>query len=286
MPERNAAEVADLLEEIGRRAAFESGNPFKVKAYLRAAGSLRRLIQPLDEVIRQGALQTIPGVGQAIARRIEALHRGETDAALERMRARLTAGLLGMLTVPGLRPATILKLYEKLGVASLADLAAACRDGKVGTTKGLGSSLERKILQGLAIAREGAGRLRMHQAQAILDQTIAELRRLRSGLSKLTIAGDLRRACELVSDLRLVAVDRQAAAVIAETFGPVTLHTCPADLFGVALVQATGSERHVRQLADAARRRRLTLGPDGLCTGARRVRTLREADVYAALGPP
>jgi DNA polymerase (family 10) len=106
MPERNAAEVADLLEEIGRRAAFESGNPFKAKAYLRAAGSLRHLIQPLDEVIRQGALQTIPGVGQAIARRIEALHRGETAAALERMRARLPAGLLGMLTVPGLRPAT------------------------------------------------------------------------------------------------------------------------------------------------------------------------------------
>lgn len=286
MPGRKAAEVADLLEEIGRRAAFEGGNPFKAKAYVRAAGSLRRLVQPLDEVIQQGALRTIPGVGEAIARRIEALHRGETDAALERMRARLPSGLLGMLAVPGLRPTTILKLHEKLGISSLDDLAAACRDGRIGTTKGLGSSLERKILQGLAIAREGAGRLRMNQAQAILDQTIAELRRLRPALRELTIAGDLRRSCELVSDLRLVAVDPKAAAVTAETFGPLTLHTCPAELFGVALVQATGSERHVGQLADAARKKLLTLGPDGLRTGARRVRTPREADVYAALGLP
>jgi DNA polymerase (family 10) len=156
-PQRNAGEVADLLEEIGRRAAFEGGNPYKAKAYVRAAGSLRRLIRPLDEVIRQGALQTIPGVGEAIARRIEALHRGETDAALARMLARLHAGLLGPLAVPGLRPAAILKLHEKLGISSLDDLAAGCRDGTVGKTKDLGSGLERKILQGLAIASEGKG---------------------------------------------------------------------------------------------------------------------------------
>jgi DNA polymerase (family 10) len=144
MPKRKAAEVADLLDEIGRRAAFEGGNPFKAKAYVRAGGSLRRLVQPLDEVIRQGALQTVPGVGAAIARRIEALHRGEADAGLERMRARLPSGLLGMLAVPGLRPTTILKLHEKLGISSLDDLAAACGDGRIGATKGLGSSLERR----------------------------------------------------------------------------------------------------------------------------------------------
>jgi DNA polymerase (family 10) len=195
-------------------------------------------------VIREGALQTIPGVGAAIARRIEALHRDEADAGLQRMRARLPSGLLGMLAVPGLRPTTILKLHEEFGISSLDDLAAACRDGRIGTTKGLGSSLERKIVQGLAIAREGAGRLRMNQAQAILDQTIAELRRLRPDLRKLTIAGDIRRSCELVSHLRLVAVDPKAAAVTAETFGPLTLDTCPAELFGVALVQATGSRAH------------------------------------------
>jgi DNA polymerase (family 10) len=61
MPERTAAEIADLLEEIGHRAAFEAGNPYKAKAYLRAAASLRRLVRPLDDLIREGALQTIPG---------------------------------------------------------------------------------------------------------------------------------------------------------------------------------------------------------------------------------
>jgi DNA polymerase (family 10) len=225
MPERTAAEIADLLEEIGHRAAFEAGNPYKAKAYVRAAASLRRLVRPLDVLIREGALQTIPGVGAAIAKRIEALHRGGTDASLERMRAKLPAGLLGLLAIPRLRPDTILKLHNLLGVTSPEDLAAACRERRVAATKGLGSVLERKILQGLTIASEGEGRLRMNQAQAILEQTIAELGRLRPALRKITIAGDLRRACELVSDLSLVAVDPKAVETTEERFGPVTLYT-------------------------------------------------------------
>jgi DNA polymerase (family 10) len=51
MRQRTAPEIADLLEEIGRRAAFEAGNPYKSKAYVRAAASLRRLVRPLDELI-------------------------------------------------------------------------------------------------------------------------------------------------------------------------------------------------------------------------------------------
>jgi DNA polymerase (family X) len=284
MPERNAAEVADLLEEIGRRAAFESGNPYKAKAYVRAAESLRRLVRPLGELVREGALQTIPGVGAAIAKRIESLHRGDTDESLERMRAKLPAGLLGLLAIPRLRPGTILKLNHLLDVTSVEDLAAACREGRVAATKGLGAALERKILQGLKIASEGEGRRRMNPAQAMLDQTIAELKRLRPALRKITIAGDLRRACELVSDLRLVAVDPKATAVAEERFGPVTLHTGPAARYGTMLLHATGSERHLAQLSALARKQGLSLNRDSLRCGARKVSTPREEDIYKALG--
>jgi DNA polymerase (family 10) len=106
MPQRDANAIADLLEEIGRRAAFEGGNPHRAKAFVRAAASLRRVPRPLQEIIREGALQSIPGVGVAIAKRIETLHSGATDEALERMRGKLPAGLLELLAVPGLKPET------------------------------------------------------------------------------------------------------------------------------------------------------------------------------------
>jgi DNA polymerase (family 10) len=285
MLHRNANEVADLLEEIGRRAAFEGGNPYKAKAYVRAAASLRRLPRPLDELIRQSALQSIPGVGAAIAKRIESFYRGEPDEPLERMRRKMPAGLLEMLVIPGLKPQTILKLHTLLGVNSLEELLAACSRGEVAATKGLGAALERKILQGIAIAREGAGRLRMNQAQAILEQTIAELKRLRPDLRKITIAGDLRRACELVSDLRIVAIDPKASEVHEEGLGGVTLHTCPAARFGAVLLRATGSDAHVAQLAALARKKGFTLEADGL-RGGKRIATPNEEVIYKALGLP
>jgi DNA polymerase (family 10) len=248
MPQRTASEVADLLDEIGRRAAFEGGNPHKAKAYIRAAANLRHLVRPLEDVIREGALQTIPGVCAAIGRRIEALHRAGTDDALERMRGKVPAGLLDLLTIPGLRPAAILKLHALLGVNSLDDLAAACREGRVASAKGLGSALQRNILNGIAIAREGAGGLRLNRAAEIVDQTILELRRLRPELRKITVAGEFRRGCELVSDLRLVAVRPRATAVSEERLGAVRLHVSPPGRFGAVLLSATGSARHIARV--------------------------------------
>ena len=284
MPQRDANEVADLLEEIGRRAAFEGGNPYKAKAYVRAAASLRRLLRPLHEVIREGALQSIPGVGAAIARRIEILHRGTSDEALERMRRKLPAGLLELLAIPGLKPQTITKLRALLGVNSLEDLAAACNRGEVAATKGLGFALERKVLQGIAIAREGEGRLRMNQAQAVLEQTIAELKRLRPELRKITIAGDLRRACELVSDLRLVAVDPSVSELKEERIGGLMLHRCPATRFGAILLLATGSKAHIEQLGARARTKGFSLDTQGLRRDGKLIATPNEEGVYKSLG--
>ncbi len=284
MLQRNANEVADLLEEIGRRAAFEAGNPYKAKAYVRAASSLRRLACPLGDLVEQQGLQTIPGVGAAIAKRIESLYRGENDETLERMRRKLPSGLVDLLAIPGLKPQTIMKLHDLLGVNSLEDLKAACSNGKVATTKGLGPALEHKILQGITIAREGEGRLRMNQAEVVLEETAAELKRLRPELRDITFAGELRRACELVSDLRLVAVDPGANEVTRETFGSLTLHTCPAARLGTTLIYATGNDAHVTQLTALASRKKLSLTPEGLRRNGRLVPAPTEEAVYKALG--
>ena len=79
MAKLDAPQVADLLLEIGRRASLEAGNPYKAKAYIRAAESLRTLVIPLGEVVRRSQLRAIPGVGDAIARRIIELRNNGTD---------------------------------------------------------------------------------------------------------------------------------------------------------------------------------------------------------------
>jgi hypothetical protein len=117
----------------------------------------------------------------------------------------IPAGVLELLAVPGLRPEKVVRLYKDLGIASLAELEAAAKDDRIKEAKVLGAALQTKILQNLAIAKSGEGRLHLHRAAALLANAKASLRKARPKLKRVTVAGDFRRGCELVGDLTIVA---------------------------------------------------------------------------------
>ena len=94
-----APEVARLLLEYGRRTALAGGNPYRAKAYLRAAESLAAQTEPLARLIDENRLREIPGVGDAIADIITKLHRTGTHPSLEKMRAEFPDGVLDMLSI-------------------------------------------------------------------------------------------------------------------------------------------------------------------------------------------
>jgi hypothetical protein len=138
-PFRPLKAVAALLHEFGLRTALRGGNPYRAKAYTRAAENLLALTEQLENLVVQGRLHEIPGVGDVIADIIKKLFATGTHAALEKMRAETPAGVLDMLTVPGLRPDKVVKLNRELGIASLEDLEEAAREGRVQKVKGLGA---------------------------------------------------------------------------------------------------------------------------------------------------
>lgn len=121
--------VASLLREYAQRTALRGGNPYRAKAYSKAADSLTALAVPLDVLIAEDQLTEIPGVGEAIADIITKLHKMGTHPSLEKLRKEIPEGVLEMLSVPGLRPEKVLRLYKDLGVGSLAELEAAAKDG-------------------------------------------------------------------------------------------------------------------------------------------------------------
>src|SRR6185295_16244244 len=160
----DASAVAALLREFGQRSALRGGNPFRAKAYARAADSILALGLPLDEIIAQDRLREIPGIGDTIADIVKKLHATGTHSALEKMRKEIPDGVLEMLAIPGLRADKVLKLYQELGLTSLGELEEAAREGRLQKVKGLGASLQTKILRGLEMRRESHGRraLRRH----------------------------------------------------------------------------------------------------------------------------
>src|SRR3954452_7555369 len=131
--------VASLLREYAQRTALRGGNPYRAKAYSRAADSLAALALPLDVLVAEGRLKDIPGVGEAIADIITKLHKTGTHPSLEKLRKEIPAGVLEMLAIPGLRPDKVLRLYKDLGITSLSELESAAKDNRIKKAKGLGA---------------------------------------------------------------------------------------------------------------------------------------------------
>jgi DNA polymerase (family X) len=286
VPKSDLQTLVRNLREYGQRTALRGGNPYRAKAYSRAADCLAALPVPLDRLIAEGRLTEIPGIGESIADIVTTLHRTGTHPSLEKLRQEIPAGVLELLSVPGLRPEKVLRLYKDLGITSLAELETAAKDDRIKKAKGLGAALQTKIMQNLAIARSGEGRLHLHRAAALLEHATASLRSARPELKRLTIAGDFRRGCELVGDLALVAEappSKSGPAVLDSS--RLKVHLADRKHFGAALLQATGSAAHLDELRALAERKGMRLEADGLHRG-RSVTGVKEEDIYRGLGLP
>lgn len=280
---RDAAAVADLLHEMGQRIALAGGNPYRARAYAGAAQTLRTLTEPLGEIIAAGRLRELPGIGEAIAAMIPTLHETGTHPSLESLRSDISSGVLEMLAVPGLKPEKVLALFRELGIGSLDQLRQAAESGALAGAKRFGPAFQEKVLGGLAALQVGQGRLHMHRAAEMLEAEAHRLQAAAPQIKAVTIAGDLRRGCELVGDLALVATVKGAAEAV--TAGSITVYLTDKARRGSTLLFATGSAAHIAQLQSLAREKGWTLDVTGLHAGGA-VIAGTEAAIYAALGMP
>jgi len=284
MPRLDAVEVANLLREFGQRTMLAGGNPYRARAYLRAAESLVALAVPLRDVVERNRLREIPNVGEAIADIIKKLHLTGSHPGLEKMRKDIPAGVLEMLKIPGLRPERIVKLYKQHGISSLRELEAATKADKFKSTKGLGAGLQRKIQQGLEVARSAGEARHIHRAAELLAGAERSLSNSDLGMTRITPAGDFRRGCELVTDLALVTQKSGLRSPQSFRSGELTIHTTDKKRYGITLLLATGSKTHLDELHRLARSKRLTITREGVVRSNKVVASVAEADIYKALG--
>jgi DNA polymerase (family 10) len=287
MPALAGLEVAKLLDELGRRTAFRGGNPYRARAYTRAAKNLMALAEPLEHLIAQGRLKEIPGVGDAIADIITKLHQTGGHHTLTAMRKEMPAGALEMLSIPGLRPDKGMKIYKELGISSVDELEKAAREDRLKPVKGLGAGLQSKVLQGIEIRRKGEGQRHVHRAAKLLQSAQEQLRGSKLGIKQLIPAGDFRRGCELVSDLAIVAETTRLEGEPRRlgSNSQLSVYVTDKRRMGATLLIATGSEKHLEQLRALAEDRGMTLDEGGLRVG-KKVIAHTESEIYRALDLP
>ena len=307
MDSRSAAHV---LSEIAALLELRAENRFKSRAYRGAAKAVLALdTDDLTPLLRSGELARVRGIGRATLAVVTDLVESGESRYLEQLRLDLPDGILDLMRVPGLGPEKIERLHEALGIASLDDLEAAARDGRLATVKGFGPRTVEQMPEAIAIARTSGTLALFPRAYAEAARLVSAVRR-HPDVTQAEIAGSVRRRSEVVRNIDIVAGVTGDPAEVAASFARIAgvvdatiragsaairfvdgtlldLHCVPPEKFAVALWRATGSEGHIRQMSDALTARGLLVDDDGVRTArGERVPLADENALYALLDIP
>jgi DNA polymerase (family 10) len=284
-------EIADALAEIGTLMELKGENPFKVRAYSAGARAIEGLERDeFEKLVAEGRIQSVKGIGDALAAKIAELHSTGRLEFLEKLKASIEPGLVEMLTIPGLGPKKIAALGRDLGITSIAGLEQACKQGRVAELAGFGEKTQEKILMGIRNRKAYSQRHLWWDANETAAPILAALRALPQ-VSRAETAGSLRRGLETVGDLDFIVAAKDVAPVVrwftgmagvrevtagGETKASVRLENglqadlriVPMEQFAFALHHFTGSKDHNVQMRQRALDRGLSLSEWGLVPSA------------------
>ncbi len=309
-------EVAALLHEIGDMLDILGEDRFRVVSYHRAGRAIEGLTTDLEDLAREGRLGEIPGVGSAIADKInEYLSTGRIGYRDE-LSARFPPGVLELLRVRGIGPKKVQVLWQQLGITDLTTLEQAAKHHRLRRVKGFGDKTESNLLKAIETFRQGQARALLWDAAALVDAIRAHLER-HATVARFQAAGSFRRMRETVGDVDLLvttadpkAVTRAftsfpsvkqvytegeiKSSVLVEYRGydggthllQVDLEILDAESWGAGLQYFTGSKDHNVHLRGMAVDRGLKLNEYGIFRGDEKLAGADEEGVYGTLGLP
>jgi DNA polymerase (family 10) len=304
------ADVADQLELLSDLLEIEGESAFRVLAYRRAAARVRETGTPVAQLAREGTAKELPGIGTTIQEKIvQIIDTGEI-AALTKRRQTIPPEVVEFLRIPGLGPKTVRKIWQELGVTTLAELKEAARAQRLRTLPGLGAKVEESVLKAAGRKRKVSGPTRTLLGQALPALlAVVEVLREHPAAERVSEAGSARRRKETVRDLDIIATASDPKALteyftkltwVAEVAakGPTKatvvshegfrfdLRVVPPESYGNLLQHFTGSKEHNLALREDAVRRGFSVSEYGVTeVESGEVFTAeREEEVYERLG--
>ena len=306
----NNRELADVFTLIADLSEIKGEIIYKTLAYRKAAENLAGLGRDANEYWKEGKLEEIPGVGKAIAEKIDELLRTGKLEFLEKLKKEVPPSLAEWLKVPGLGPKKVGLIWKTLKITTLAELEAAAKDGKLRDLPGMGAKSESAILTGLESLSRRSGRIPLGRAFPLAQEIITQLKKVK-GVVAAEPAGSLRRMRSTIGDLDILVAAKDSKPVMeaftnlpgvvrvlgkGETkssieFGDgvraqVWVH--PPEKFGTALQYATGSKDHNVALRQLALDKGLSLSEHSFerTNGRGEIFCPTEVEVYQTLGLP
>ena len=308
MPRTND-QVERALEEYAGLLSIISGDPYKPRAYEKAARAVGGFPDDLAGLDARGVL-AIPGVGKSIAAKVTEYLETGSFAELDALRAQVPAGVRAMTAIAGFGPKKAIAVHAELGIGSVDELLGAAERGELAGLKGFSRTTERNVIDGVRRLRSSDGRVLVNAALEIAEELLGRLKQI-PGVRRTAYAGSLRRMAETIGDVDLlVASDRpgrvmdafvgygmvdrviakgETKSSIVTTAGlQIDLRVIDRDAWGAGMIYFTGSKAHNIRIREMAVRAKLKLNEYGLFrakTGKLLAAETEEA-VYERLGLP
>jgi len=306
----NNRQLADTFTLIADLSEIKGEIIYKTLAYRKASESLMSLPREASEYWKEGKLQDIPGVGKAIAEKIDELLETGKLGFLEKLKKEVHPDLAAWMKVPSLGPKKIAMIWKTLGITTLTQLETAAQKGNLRDLPGMGAKSETAILEGIASLARRSGRIPLGRAYPLAQEIIATLKKVK-GVVDAAPAGSLRRMRSTVGDLDILVAAKDSAPIMEAVVNlPGVLRVLgkgefkssieftdgvraqiwvhPPQEFGTALQYATGSKDHNVALRQIALDKGLSLSDHSFkkMKGNGEIFCATEEEVYKTLGLP
>ena len=308
MPVHNI-DIANVFDEIADYLEIEGENPFRIRAYRNAAGTVRGLGTELKDMVADNAdLTELAGIGKELAAKIREILETGTAKALIKLHARIPRTVIEILRLPNLGPKRVRILYQDLKIETLQQLSQAARKGDIRALDGFGEKIENAILEAIEAQAQKEKRFKVAEAKPYVDSLIGYLQGV-PGVKDVVAAGSYRRSRETVGDLDILVAARKGSPVMdrfveydevknvlsrGETRSSIVLR-CGLQVdvrrveqasFGAALQYFTGSKSHNIAIRRLGQQRGLKINEYGVFRFEQCLAGKTEASVYRTVDLP
>ncbi|MFA6431368.1 MAG: DNA polymerase/3'-5' exonuclease PolX [Candidatus Margulisiibacteriota bacterium] len=305
--ENNA--LAKIFYETAELLALKNENPFKIRAYQKAANNIENLSNNLEEIYKKGglpALQEIPGIGHDLSLKIEEFIRTGKVRSYKELTHEFPKEIINLINIPGMGPKTALLLNKKLKIDTPAKLEKAARHGLLRNIPGFGIKKEENILRGISLKKRSKGRFRLDEATEYAELIVEKLKKSK-GVKKILPCGSLRRGQETIGDLDILITSTDPKPIMdaftalpfvtniivkGETKSSVILKNgMQADLrvvnpksFGAAAHYFTGCKAHNINIRQLAQKNGWKVSEYGIFKGNKQIGGTTEEEMFSKFG--
>ncbi len=302
------AEIAQIFEQMAGMLSILDENPFKIRAYKKAALNILELDEDIEDRVERNDVTDIPGVGKDLASKVKEYVETGYIKEFEKLQKKVPLEMTELLGILGLGPKTLALLYRELNVRSLEDLEKVLDGEEVLKFKGLGQKKVDEIKKGIPLLKEKRERTHLGVVLPLAEEIKKQVESIK-GTEKTIIAGSLRRMRETIKDIDILTISDDTEKTVKEftkmpfvkevlasgsTKGSVItkdgiqvdLRVVGPESYGGALLYFSGSKAHNVRLRGMAQKNGLRINEYGIFKGEKKLAGETEKEMYEYLGLP